>query len=140
RLLEKKSPSLNQRLAAIKEIAGLKIGLRVHIGPFIPYISSLAEILEIIPKEVSEVNIELYHNKMGNFAAMLDIVESNLGKDLKEKINAVYNCEKNYRNFSDVLSAQARTLCAAYRFKIFLIVPDFNKFYSPSMNYENALI
>jgi len=41
KLLEKNTPNIQQRLEALKEILAKNIALRVHIGPFIPYLCSL---------------------------------------------------------------------------------------------------
>jgi hypothetical protein len=77
---------------------------------------------------------------MGNFDTILDIIETNLGAATKEKINALYESEKNYRQFTQTLKVQASKLNTRYDFKIFFLIPDFDAFYTPTMDYENTVI
>lgn len=140
RLFEKRSPLIKERIEALRQLTDRKIALRVHIGPFIPHLTPLKDILAIIPKEIKEVDIELYHRKMGNFEAILDIVEASIGAATKEKISAIYRSEENYRQFAQTLKEEARELNTQYGFKIFLLIPDFDEFYNPGMDYENSII
>jgi DNA repair photolyase len=137
KLFEKNSPLLKERLSAIKEIIKRKINLRIHIGPFIPYLSSLEEIFKIIPSKVKEIDIEIYHHKMGNFPKLIEVIENNLGKNLSKKIKWVYQQEKNYYSFVEDLKKEIKKINK--RFKIFFIVPSYNNFYNSSLNYEEPL-
>ena len=74
RLFEQKSSSLNQRLETIGKIITAKINLRIHIGPFIPYICDLEKILKLLSEGVKEIDIELYHKKQGNFSQIIEVV------------------------------------------------------------------
>lgn len=141
-LFEEKSPSLAARLETIEEIIEQKIDLRIHIGPYIPYLSSLEDIFKIIPSGVEEIDIEVYHHKMGNFPEILNQIEKNINFDLRKKINTVYENSKNYYAFGETLKKDIKNLCARRKdkFKIFYILPDFDKFYSPRVDYENTLI
>ncbi len=139
-IFEKSSSPLNARLAAIADILHNNIALRVHIGPFIPYVCQLAKIAELIPPAAGEIDVELYHNKMGSFEKIGLVIEKEFGKDIKEKFFSVYKNEENYRDFAKTLKQQIVTFQNEKPGKFFYIVPDFNKFYSASINYhENPL-
>ena len=83
RFLEDNSPKLNLRIEAIKSIIASGISLRIHIGPFIPYISSLKKIIACLPEGIRKINVELYHHKQGNFEAVIKRIEEKMGKKLK---------------------------------------------------------
>jgi DNA repair photolyase len=139
-LLEKKSPDIKQRLETLEAILEKNISLRVHIGPFIPHLSSLEEILEKLPKGVKEIDVELYHHKMGNFTGILKAVEKNIGKELAEGIASIYEMEENYLKFAEGLKQEVMKWKEKFsNAKFFYIVPDFNKFYSPQINYDKVL-
>lgn len=135
KIFENKSPLVKERVKTLNEIINKNIELRVHIGPFIPYISILADIFSIIPRKINEIDVELYHQKMGNFKEITPMIEKHFGKDLKEKINKIYNNKESYFNFANELKNDIQNLNKKYQFKIFYIVPDFNEFYSPYLNY-----
>lgn len=142
RLLEEKTPTIKERLDVIEEINRCGIAQRIHIGPFIPHLSSIEEILQKIPEKIKEIDIELYHHKMGNFTEISNRVEQHRGGNVKGKLQEVYLNEKKYRKFAADLKDEIKNLCrkAQYQFKVFYIVPDFNEFYNSSINYENTLI
>ena len=136
RLLERQSPGLNQRLDTIQAILDASIQLRIHIGPFIPYISNLDEILKILPKGITEIDIELYHHKMGQFK---DIV-SMLTPQLKEKLLNIYINKSSYDKYAKQLKNDIKSMQKKYpSIKFFYIVPDFNQYYSNSIDYEQAI-
>jgi len=135
RLFEKKSPALKQRLQAIREIVTAKINLRVHIGPFIPYVSDLEKILKLMPKGVKEIDIELYHHKQGNFKQIIKTVKENLGTDLSEKLKIVYANKKNYCQFSKTLEKTVKFLEKYPVYKFYYILPGFDQFYGSTINY-----
>ncbi|MCF7908671.1 MAG: DUF5131 family protein [Candidatus Omnitrophica bacterium] len=139
KLFEKKSPSLNQRLSAIKQIIKADVHLRIHLGPFIPYISNLKEILKLIPKEIKEIDVELYHNKQGNFSKITEIIKENISSELAKKIEQVYKNEKSYKAYADKLLSEIKQAVKQYPFSFYYIAPDFNQFYGKKINYENPL-
>ena len=77
KMLERKSSSLALRLKAIEEIAKCNLDLRIHVGPFIPYLSDLTEIITMMPKGIKEVDIDI-PNQLTSY----------------EKINSNYNNDK----------------------------------------------
>lgn len=139
RFLEEKSPLLEQRIETIKEIITRKINLRIHIGPFFPYLSSLKEIIALLPQGIKEIDIELYHHKMGRFNDILNIIKENLGKEIRDKLYKIYSHEENYLKFAENLKNEIKNIHKKHNFKFFFIVPDFNKFYNSLINYENSL-
>jgi DNA repair photolyase len=140
KLLEKKSPNIQQRLLTLEKILAKNIALRIHIGPFIPYLSSLEEILKKLPKDIKEIDIELYHQQMGNFAEILKTVDGNISKELADKLAAIYKNEENYLKFAEGLKQEVMKWKEKFsNAKFFYIVPDFNKFYSPQINYDKVL-
>lgn len=135
RLFEKKSPVLKQRLQTIRKIIAARINLRVHIGPFIPYVSDLEKILKLMPKGVKEIDIELYHHKQGNFKQIIKTVKENLGTDLSEKLKIVYANKKNYCQFSKTLEKTVKFLEKYPVYKFYYILPGFDQFYGSTINY-----
>jgi len=140
KVFELNSPPLEQRLKTINEIIKAKISLKTHLGPFIPFVSNLEEICKIIPKKIQEINIELYHNKQGNFKEILNITGKHLGKSLKEKLENTYKTKKNYLSYGEKIKNKAKILKKGYNFEIFYIVPDFDQYYNSLINYENTLL
>jgi DNA repair photolyase len=136
---EEKSPSLKQRIQAIKKIISFGVPLRIHAGPFIPYISSLTEIIDILPKGVKEIDVELYHYKIGNFKAMLNVIEKNLGRESKNKVSAVYENKASYQRFTKELKAEINKFKSTTDTAFYYIVPDFNAFYNSTINYRDSL-
>lgn len=140
KLLELKSPAQAEQLEAIKQIQGMNIDLRIHIGPFIPYLSTLKELESVIPAGTKELDIEFYHHKMGNFEKIIKLIECRFGSNLAAKISSVYENENTYSSFSRKLKNDL--LDFKKRFKgisLFYIVPDFNKFYDSNIDYECKL-
>jgi DNA repair photolyase len=139
-LLEKKSPNIKQRVKTLEAILEKNISLRVHIGPFIPYLSSLEEVLKKLSKSVKEIDIELYHHKMGNFEEILKATRENINDELAEKLAFIYKNEENYLKFAEELKEEIVKLIKKFSSaKFFYIVPDFNKFYSPNIDYDKVL-
>jgi DNA repair photolyase len=139
RLLEKKSPNLKQRIEAIEKIINSRVALRIHIGPFIPYLSSLKDIINILPQGVKEIDVELYHYKMGNFKKLLDQIEIGLNPDLKDEIATVYKSEENYQKFAESLKEEIKQIKNTNDKAYYYIVPDFNLFYDSKIDYHNQL-
>jgi DNA repair photolyase len=140
KLLEKKSPRIQQRLETLGAILEKNILLRVHVGPFIPYVCCLKEILKKLPNGIAEIDVELYHQRMGNFAEILKMASKNIGKELAEKTAFIYKNEANYLKFAAGLKEEIFKLKGEFSsVKFFYIVPDFNKFYTPNINYDKAL-
>ncbi|MDD3295857.1 MAG: radical SAM protein [Candidatus Omnitrophica bacterium] len=139
RLFERKSPNSAKRLQTIQQIIAARIHLRIHIGPFIPYISILEEVLKIIPEGVKEIDIELYHHKMGNFIEMLKQIERNLGRELKNKLAAVYENEKKYLEFAEKIKREIKQNMPKYKANFYYVVPQYQTFYSKEINYGHPL-
>jgi len=139
KIFENSSPDLARRQETIKNIIAGGIDLRVHVGPYIPRISHLAGIFSLIPANVQEVDVELYHHEMGNFREILKRVEANLPAGDKEEINRIYKNKQNYTAFAQALKDELKELKQEYPFKIFYLVPEYGKFYTPEMDYESPL-
>ena len=140
RLIEKKSPSIKQRLEAIRKIIAAKINLRIHIGPFIPYISDLEKILKLLPKGVEEIDIELYHHKQGNFDKIIAAIENSLGREPASGLNQIYKDENRYCVYTKTLVNKIKELKNQYCFCFYPIIPEFNKFYNCEIAYEKPLL
>lgn len=138
-LMEKKSPCLRNRIRAVKDIIAAGINLRIHIGPFIPCLSDWQAIFDIIPEGVKEVDIEMYHNKMGNFNEMLKLIAESMGRQTEEKLREIYSSKIHYEKFTENLKREITEKTKSKKFKLFYIVPDFEQFYSPQINYETPL-
>lgn len=136
KIFENNSSCLKARLEAIEEIFKNKINLRIHAGPFIPYVSILKEIIKILPNASSEIDIELYHHKMGNFAKICSLIEKEFGQKLKDKFYEVYKNEATYLSFAKTLKDELNKIKNEMWQKFFCIVPDFNEFYNKAMNYD----
>ena len=136
RIFEPNSSTTKQRLEAIEEIIKRKVPLRIHAGPFIPYVSDLEKILKILPSGIKELDIEMYHKKQGNFDKILKETQTNLGNKTKENLESAYKNQNNYSNFIAKLQAKTKNLCALSKIKTFLIVPEFKKFYNSEIRYE----
>jgi len=138
--LEPRSGALKERLKTIDEIIRAGINLRIHIGPFIPFISNLKEIFTLIPLKAKEADIELYHNKQGNFKAILSAVESLSGKEISKQLENIYSSKENYLSFAEATKEEAKKLKKQYNLKIFYIIPDFDEYYNSLIDYENTLL
>ncbi|MBU2102671.1 MAG: hypothetical protein KKF80_04680, partial [Candidatus Omnitrophica bacterium] len=88
--IEKNSSTITQRLNAIGAILNHTIDLRIHVGPFIPHYSSLEDILMLLPENVREIDIELYHHSMGNFGELRSRIEQVLGAQASNDLAGVY--------------------------------------------------
>ena len=139
-LLERKAPAYRQRLEAITQIIKRNISLRIHVGPFIPYASGLKDLLEMLPSGIKEIDIELYHHRMGNYEEILKIIGQNLGEETKNKISSVYATEAAYLEFAQQLRNNLIALKNTYPdILFFCIVPDFNMFYNKKIGYNNEV-
>jgi len=134
-LLEESSPTLDERIKAIDKISTKRIDLRIHIGPFLPYISNLENIFELFKNKVKKINIELYHSKLGNFEQVIGKIEK-LDTTKALLIKEIYSCQANYVDYADELKESAIKLNENYNYKLFFITPDFNDFYNSKINYE----
>jgi len=137
-ILEPGSSSLNSRLDTIKEIKTKKIKLRIHMGPFIPYLSNLPEILSLLPKKIKTFNVELYHAKMGNFNALIKKVGENL-PEKKEQLLDVYRSQKKYSGYAQKLKKSILQLKQKRNSNFFYLAPDFRQYYLPTANYNYKL-
>ncbi len=137
--LEKKSPSIALRLQTIKEILSHNINLRIHAGPFIPQVSDLEKILDLLPAGIKEMDVELYHPRQGNFKKILKIIRQNISATLAENLNQVYISQKNYETYTNGLKDKIKQLAEQLPVKFYCIIPDFNKFYQPDIDYEKTV-
>jgi DNA repair photolyase len=137
--LEEKSSPLYKRLKALNAIIGHGINLRIHIGPFIPYLSNLSELIKIIPDGVKEVDIELYQSKMGDFEMIIKKTKTFLGKNI-ENLKAIYQTHENYLKFTQNLREDIIKLKEKYPYTFYLIVPEYGDFYTPNINYDNTRV
>ena len=136
KIFENNSSLLKARLETIEEILRNKIPLRIHIGPFIPYVSSFKEIIKIIPSNTREIDIELYHHKMGNFDKISSLIEERFGKETKDKFCEVYRDKETYCDFAKTLNNEIAEIGKKTSAKFFCILPDFNEFYNTTMDYN----
>ena len=139
KLLETGSPELGPRLETLRQIIHHDIGLRVHIGPFIPYLCRVDEILEILPAGVKEIDVEFYHHKMGNFAQIIKAVSSGFNPDTAAKLTTLYSNGQNYYAFTEELKHQLILAKGHYPFKMFFVAPEYEQFYNPGLDYQQAL-
>ncbi|MCM8831121.1 MAG: radical SAM protein [Candidatus Omnitrophica bacterium] len=140
KLLEKKTPTIEQRLKTIEDILKKNINLRIHIGPFMPYIEELDRIFKLLPKKIKEIDIELYHHKMGNLKKILEILHGKIETDAYFKFVSVYKNSKSYLNFAQNLNKKILELKQLNpEIKFFYIVPDFDAFYKNTIDYQRPL-
>lgn len=136
RLLETNTPILKKRLATLDKIRQYGIKLRVHIGPFIPYLSPTEELLSLIKDKTKEINIELYNHRMGNYQKLISLIKK-LNPEIADKIHAVYKDNQSYLMFSDNLKIEIDNISKRYNLdKINLVIPEYHQFYTPDIFYE----
>jgi DNA repair photolyase len=126
--LEKNSPLVSERIEIIKKILEKNIKLRIHIGPFIPYLSSFENIIKNLPEGIKEINVELYNSKMGNLEDLTKKIQR-FSKDLSKKILDIYKDKENYLNFSKNLEEEIKKY-KEKGYKFCYIVPEFDSFYN----------
>jgi len=134
-LFEKKSPSIAQRLETIKKIINEGIALRIHIGPYIPYVSDYEAILNLLPAGINEIDIELYHQKQGNFRQIMQAVQKAIGQETAQKLEKIYSDADCYETYAQQLQQNAMASAKQRNLTIYCIIPDFNKFYTPKIVY-----
>lgn len=139
KLLEPNSLSLALRLDAIKEILSRKIKLRIHVGPFIPFVSNLKSILKLLPQNVNAVNIEIYHKKMGSFDIITKVIEKKLGSKKAEKLTDVYLCKENYSKYTQNLKKKIIQIKRKKGIDFFYLIPEFGQYYNASLDYNNQI-
>ena len=57
RKIEPSSSTLNERLSAINTLIAHGVNVRIHVGPFIPFLSDLISLVSLIPAGVNEVDV-----------------------------------------------------------------------------------
>jgi DNA repair photolyase len=130
RKIEQNSSPLSERIAAINTLINRGVSVRMHIGPFIPFLSDLIALINIIPAGISEINIELYHYKLGNFEKISAI---------EPRLKIIYASKKSYDTFCLQLKTDISSLATHGNLRFFFIAPDFDQFYQNSINYEIPL-
>lgn len=131
KMIEQNSSSLGDRLIAINALLAGGVNVRVHIGPFIPFLSDLIALINIIPPGIKEIDIELYHHKLGNFEKVSSI---------EPRIKPIYASKQNYDTFCLRLKNEISGLAARKGRQFFFIAPDFDQFYKNSINYETPIL
>ncbi len=138
-IFEKNSSPLLARINTLDKIIESKINLRIHIGPYIPYVSNLEKILPILPAKINKINIEIYHNKMGNFFEIISRIEKYFGPKIKQSIENIYSNEKNYYHYTQKLKKDILKIKQKSNINFFYLVPGFNRYYLSSINYHDQL-
>lgn len=135
KLFERNTPGVEEKIKTIEEILKQGISLRIHIAPFIPFVSEPEKILTFLKKlPIKNINIEIYNPKLGNFETVLKLVENNLGEKISTALKKVYSCHQNYINYCQNLKREIKPL--EKNFKINYIIPEFMSYYSPCIYYE----
>lgn len=136
KLLEPCTPCLSRRVRTIKTLLEKGLQVKIHIGPFIPYLDSIESLLALLPSETKEIELELYNARMGNFPELLSIISSNLGETLKKKIERIYSNEKNYNLECRKIKDEAERINKNYGYKLDFIFPEFNSWYTEKIRYK----
>ncbi|MFC1514612.1 radical SAM protein [Candidatus Omnitrophota bacterium] len=135
-LFEKNSPGFAERIAAVKKLRQAGIAVKIHIGPFIPGLQDLAGLFQHIPDTVKEVEIEVYNSRMGNFEAMLGLIREHVSNEKAAAIKRIYSSAAAYHDFTDRLEKEAERVNKQYGFKLNIIVPEFDFWYTDKIKYE----
>jgi len=117
-------------IETIKKLIENGIRVKIHIGPFIPYLDCLEELFRLIPPGVKEVELEVYNSKMGNFPEILKIIKERISRQKGRII------EDDYYKFCRSLENEAGTINKKYKFKLNFIIPDYNCWYTDKIKYE----
>jgi DNA repair photolyase len=136
-LLEPKAPGLNLRLKALDELIKAGVDTRVHIGPFMPFVSNLDEIISKIPPGIKEVDVELYNKKQGSFEKIIESLKDYLQEEEVLNLKKIYENEENYNAYIQTLKNQIKNLGTDHVF--FLIASGFNAYYNDSIDYNKSL-
>ena len=140
RILEEKSPSLEARIKAIKRIKEKGIRFRIHIGPFIPYVSQLDNIFSLFKDIAYKINIELYHYRLGNFPQVIESLKTfDFDEEKIKKLISIYENKDNFYNFSEQFKEEILKKAKNFNFKIYYIVPQWEGYYNQDINYERCL-
>ncbi len=135
---EEKSPLIKHRLLTLRKIREYTIPLRIHIGPFIPYVSNLIKIVSLVSDITDEINVELYHHRMGNFPKILEVTEKIFGKTTRNQLFSVYESEDNYLKFAKNIQEKISNLQGKIPVKFFFIIPDFGDYYNSRIDYHES--
>ncbi|MBN2483940.1 MAG: radical SAM protein [Candidatus Omnitrophica bacterium] len=138
-LFEHSSPGLAQRIKAMAILRKKGIRLRAHIGPYLPYVSDLNNIFAQLAMVSDTINIELYHNKMGNFDGIIGCLK-NGNRQTAENLYNVYASEKKYYDFSRTLKEDILNLNRKYGFTVYYIEPQYGDYYNSRIDYEHPLV
>ena len=138
RTLERSSPDIASRIATLEDILARGIQLRVHIGPYVPYLSDIDQIVKLLPSGVKEIDVEVYQHSMGNFEAFLACI-CRVDRSCAAAVREVYQCERNYLAFTGALKNKLLQIKKDRELNIFYIVPGYNSFYSPEIDYTHSL-
>jgi DNA repair photolyase len=140
KIFENLSSPLKERLKTIEEIIKNNIRLRIHIGPFIPYVCELEKIIKLLPQGINEIDVELYHHKMGNFEKISVVIEKEFGPEIKKQFCSVYKDKESYLKFAKTLKEEIKKVKNLIQPKFFYIVPDFDQFYNLMVNYDEKTV
>ncbi|MBN2120859.1 MAG: radical SAM protein [Candidatus Omnitrophica bacterium] len=135
-ILEKDTPELEKRIKAIKKLIENKIRVKIHVGPFIPFMEDLRKLFQFIPPGIKEVEIEVYNSKMGNFKEIVSLIKERISKEKSAALAKTYSSGKDYNNFCTFLRKEAQKINEDYNFKLNFIVPEFDSWYTDKIKYE----
>jgi len=134
KLFEAKTSSLISRWSLLRQIQKRKIPLCLYIAPYFPNLQDI-EILIKVAKNLEEVAVEIYNPLMGNWNAVKNILKTNFSPETFERINKIFSDEITYKEFLRSLSEELDKLSKIYNYKISLVAPGFNSFYTNRMPY-----
>ena len=75
---------------------------------------------------------------MGSFFEILEKIKK-VDEGLSKSIENIYRDRESYYNFSEKLKESTLQLNKKYNFKLYFIIPDFDKFYNSKITYESTI-
>ncbi len=136
RALEPRSASWQRRKKTLKEIIKAGISLRLHIGPFIPFLDNLADTLEVMPKDIKEIEVEIFNPYLGNWVKLKKILAPFVKSSLLETISSLYSKEQHYNDFCYKLEHKLRRAKKKYDLTSSILIPPPKSYYTPDIIYE----
>jgi len=134
--LEPKSASWQRRRKTLKAIIKAGISLRVHIGPFIPFLDNLDEVLKVMPEGIREIEVEIFNPYLGNWPELRKILTPFADAPLLQNIDILYSQKQPYNEFCQELKYSLERVKKRYGFSCRLLICPRSKFYTPDIIYE----